>query len=191
MNAADAAQSQPALPPQPSADIPTAVPIRPARRKLVITLGILLGLLCLCLTLCAGTLGLRGVQAMREQAQVERVIDAFMRAMADKDVEKAYGLCSTRFKSEKTMADLELALQGNNFVVFAGYQSLRVDSTDVLASINMFRAGGSPSTVMSVRGTVTYDDGYTGTFEAVMDREAEAWRVSRINVVVPPDKFGR
>ncbi len=190
MNAVDAAQGQPALPPQPSADTPTAFPIRRARRKVVITLGILLGLLCLCLTLCAVTLGLGSAQATRERASVERVIDAFMRAMADKDVEKAYGLCSTRFRNEKTLADLEAVLQGNNFVVFSGYQGLRIDSTSAMASVNVLTGGGFQSTVMSVRGTVTYDDGYTGTFEALVDREADAWRVSRINVVVPPDKFG-
>lgn len=115
------------------------------------------------------------------------LVDAYMRAMSNKDVPQAYALFSTHLQQVYSLSDVEGLLQGNNYGLFEGYESIEVDTVTVTSGFSTNPA--VPMTVAQVKGTVSYQGGVQGTFEANMELEDGQWRLSKVWIVVPPEKL--
>lgn len=113
--------------------------------------------------------------------------DAYMRAMANRDVPQAYALFSTRLQQVYSLSDVEGLLQGNNYGLFEGYESLEVGT--VVVTLRFSTNPAVPNTIAQVKGTINYQGGVQGTFEANMELEDGKWRLSKVWIVVPPEKL--
>ncbi len=169
----------------------TPVPAGESRRAAGPKLGLLIlgGLIC-CALLAIGVVALGGVLATlgKEKGRVERVLDEFMRAVENKDTARAYNLVSTRATKVWTTSAIQDLTKGYNYFLFEGYRSLQVNDATI-----GFQSSPDPDEpqgiVARVSGIVLYDCGYTGSFEAVLEKEGDNWKIFGIAVTVPPDKF--
>jgi hypothetical protein len=169
----------------------TSTRVRKSRKRLWMISGALVlgSLVCLGL-LTAGVIALSGalVTFASERERVERVLDGFMRAVEDKDTARAYTFMSRRATKLWAMSRMEGMIKGNNYVIFDGYRSLQV--SDITIGFQSSPQPGEPQGIVAqVSGSVTYDCGYTGDFEAVLEKEGDNWRIFGIQVNVPPDKL--
>ena len=74
-----------------------------------------------------------------------------------------------------------------NFALFDGYES--VEPAEWTIGLQSSTSPDEPhGTMANVHGVMTYADGYTGTFEALLVQENGSWRLFRIDVEVPPEK---
>ncbi len=190
----------PASPPDPAAgwaklglpnpaDSPLPAKAPKTRRNALLIAGVALVGVCLCLGVCGIVVWRSMTTVVNETPEVERVIDEFMTSMEAKDAAAAYALFSTRAQRTVTLADGEKMLEGNNYVLFEGYRSVAVAQINISAKVNT-NPDAPQGAVAEVAGNVTYTDDTTGTFTAVLEKEEGEWRLSGINVTVPPDKFG-
>lgn len=160
-----------------------------SRKTLVIVLVALAIGLCLCAVICVIAGGTGIVRVALERDDVELVLDQFMQAMARKDVDAAYALYSARAQRQMPRSRLEELLQGNNLALFDGYTSLQVMNLNISKAINT-NPDLPQGTIAKVSGSVSYEGGFTGRFEAILERENDAWKLHYINITVPPDKIG-
>jgi len=134
------------------------------------------------------TIGRSILSISTEQAAITPVIDRFMQAMTQRDANAAYHLFSSRAQRQMPIADLTKLVDGPNYALFDGYQSITIDSTNLTSAINT-NPDEPQGTVASVNGKVTYLGGVTGTFRATLEKEVDDWRLFFINVTVPPEKI--
>jgi hypothetical protein len=165
---------------------PLSIPAKESNKRIII-IGTLVGL-CVCLSVCGIIFGTQIAKAIKEKPEVESVIDQHMRAMADRDVNAAYELFSTRSKKNFPISKLESFLEGNNFVLYKGYQRVSITTISLLATANT-NQDLPQGTVAKAAGTVSYAGGFTGQFSAILEQENGEWRIYNFNVTVPPDKF--
>jgi hypothetical protein len=123
-----------------------------------------------------------------ERAPIEAVLDAYMKSMAAKDIEGAYALFSPRAQRQFASSDLQELTEGNNYYVFKGYLSLEIQNLNLNAAVNV-NPDVPQGTVATITATVSYEDGFTGSMNAVLEKVDGAWMLHGINVTVPPDKF--
>jgi hypothetical protein len=179
---------------EPQSENPQVVPNidsphpRKSKKKLWTILGIAGAITCLCSIICI-VLAVTGVgKVIMENAPVESVLDTFMKNMEAKDIESAYNLFSPRAQQQVPIADLEKMIEGNNYVLFDGYQSLSVKKLELKAVVNS-NPNLPQGTVANVTGTISYEGGFTGSFTAVLEKVDGTWRLYHIQVTVPPDKL--
>jgi hypothetical protein len=166
------------------------VPLQPtsSNKKILLIVGVVIAVICLCLIVCI-ILSATGLgKVMKEKAPIEAILDAYMRDMETKDLEGAYELYSPRVQRRMPLADLEEMIQGNNYVLFEGYQSLSVQNLNIRATANTNK-DLPQGTVATVDGIITYEGGITGELYAVLEKVEGAWKIHFIRVIVPPDKF--
>jgi hypothetical protein len=187
----DDLQSQ-APAPEPVLSAHPAMPVsnlnkKSNRNQLLIITGLVLVVclgVCVCLALGGGAFG----SIFKEQAPVEAVIDNFMKAMVQKDTETAFSLFSTRARRQMDIKDLEKMLKGNNYALFDGYQSIQISNFNVSVAANT-NPDQPQGKVAKVNGTVLYTGNISGSFDAVLEKEGNTWRLHGINITVPPDKI--
>jgi len=172
---------------------PPPAPAKKSNRVVFVISGALLACSCLCIgVLCAGISGLAigagMAKVFTEWPKVESVIDEYMSAMADQDASKAYALYSARSKRNTSLADIEDLLEGNNYTLFEGYQSLAVTYLTLNSTFDS-DPDLPQGEVAEVEGTISYTGGFTGNFTAVLEQEGDEWRLFEINVTAPPDKY--
>jgi len=176
-------------PENPPAVTGAAAPqLKKTNKKLWIVLGIAIGVVCLGSILCIALIATGAGKVMLEKAPIESVLDAFMKDMEAKDIESAYALFSPRAQRQLQIADLENLIQGNNYILVEGYQSLSVRNIKLTAAINA-NPDVPQGTVATITGVISYDGGFTGQFTAVLEKADGAWKLYGINVTVPPNKF--
>lgn len=146
----------------------------------------LIGFSCLIIGGVVVAIGLGKVES--EKAPVEAVLDDFMRDMLDEDVDAALALFSPRAQRQFSKSDMESLLEGNNYVLFEGYQSLTIGRINVKAVANT-NPDVPQGTVAEVSGTVAYEDGISGQFVATLEKVGGEWFLFFINITVPPDKL--
>jgi len=151
---------------------------RKSHRKLWLVVGIVIGVI----VICGGIFALMAGKVAVEKAPIESVLDSFMKCMVAKDVESAYALFSRSAQRQFPISDLQKLIEGNNYALFEGYQSLSVQGIEVTVSTNS-------GTVATVSGTTRYDDGFQGTFNGDLEKVNGKWRLVGIHITVPPDKF--
>jgi len=167
---------------------PPLTQAKKSNRNVFIFIGVSLILICLCVGVTGLTIGKGIVMFNMEQPKVENVIDEYMTAMADKDASQAYKLLSTRAKRNVSLADNEILLEGNNYVLFEGYLSVTLASLTLNTTFDT-DPDMPQGVVAEVDGMISYADGFTGDFTAVLEREGEEWRLYSINLSVPPNKL--
>jgi hypothetical protein len=155
----------------------------------VIILGALV-VIVVCICACVGIAGLFGkgiTEIITEQPKVESVIDAYMKAMTGHDANKGHALLSTRAQRTVSSTDIETLLEGNNSLLFDDYKSVAV--TDFTYTINSDPDPDIPQgQVAEVQGVISYSDGFTRTFTAILEKEGEEWRLYGINIIVSLDQ---
>lgn len=169
----------------------TSVPLQKKTNKNLFPLlifGSVLFLLCACFSLCLVTGGASFIKVFQERRPVEEVIDTFMQTMVARNTEKAFTLFSTRAQRQMEMSDLEDMSQGNNYVLFDGYESIEIGNFNISKAFNTDQ-NLPQGTVAKVDGTIYYDGGYTGSFQAVLEKENGVWRIYNIHITVPPNKL--
>jgi len=121
------------------------------------------------------------------QSEATGLIGAYIQSMADRDAAQAYALLSVRAKAGYSLSDVEQLLHGNNYRLFEGYESIEVDKVIVTSRFSTNPA--VPRTMAQVTGTVNYQGGVQGTLDANMELEDGQWRLSKVWIVVPPEKL--
>jgi hypothetical protein len=76
----------------------------------------------------------------------------------------------------------------SSYVLFDGYQSVTIDTTNLTSAVNT-NPDVPQGSVATVNGTVTYTGSVTGSFRATLEKEDGDWRLFLINVTVPPSKI--
>ena len=177
---------------QASTEQPLPTPARPATGRLKIPLlvcGGVLILMCICVglgTLVFG-LGLFGASNAKMEDAVQ-VVDNYMKAMEIQDSPLAYEFFSKRAQRQFPRSNLESLLHGANFVLFDGYQTIKVTSWKVGPQVNT-NPDVPQGTVAQLAGSITYEGGFTGQFQAVLELENNEWKLDGINVTVSPNKM--
>jgi len=142
----------------------------------------------LCIVLVVLVIGRTLLSVSTEQTAITPVIDRFMQAMTQHDSQTAYRLFSSRAQRQTPLADLTKLTKDPNYVLFDGYQSVTIDTTNLTSAVNT-NPDVPQGSVASVNGTVTYTGGVTGSFRATLEKEDGDWRLFFINVTVPPSKM--
>lgn len=150
-------------------------------------IGFLL-LICICVALCVAVGGTGFAKVFQEREPVQAVISEFMQEMESKNTDKAYALFSARVQRQLDISEIEKMIEGNNFVLFQGYQSVEILNLNISQAFNTDQ-NLPQGTVATVDGTISYDGGFIGQFNAVLEKEDDIWRLHNINITVPPDKF--
>ena len=171
---------------------PSSGAARKTRRTAVIVVGVVIATVCLCVGICiiAGGWGtVTGlIRVAQERDDVIAVIDEFMREMEGRDAAAAYALFSTRAQRQIPLSDIEEMLEGNNYVLFEGYENVVVTNLSVKAAFST-DPDLPQGTIAEVTGVVKYEGGITGRLTAVLEEEGGEWRLHNINVTVPPSKI--
>lgn len=120
----------------------------------------------------------------RGQAEVEQAIDAYMKDMANRKTDSI----TERFVTRLDPIVLREQFETVSYVYFEGYRSLQVNEFRVgpRVTTNPMEPQG---TVANVNGTLRYTGNYTGTFEAVLEKDGDNWLIFAINVNVSPEKI--
>jgi hypothetical protein len=157
---------------------------------IILSIVVLVGL-CV-ISACVGISGLIGAgvfKVITEKPKVESVIDEYLTAMDSQDAGKAYTLLSPRVKRIISLDDVEYLLEGNHYAVFEGYQSIAFTNFSLTMTYD-YDPDMPQGLVAEVDGMISYADGFTGDFTAVLEQDGEEWRLYSINVNAPVEKFG-
>ena len=145
---------------------------------------VVIAVICICSVICLTLAG----ASMVERVPVESVLDAFMKDMVAKDIESAYALFSPRAQRQIPIDEVQKLIDGNNYILFEGYQNLSVQSLNLAASVNT-NPDLPQGAVANVNGFIEYSDSFTGNFTATLEKVDGKWMIDSINITVPPDKF--
>ena len=189
----DELQSTPESQPQDSNGTPDVIssPPKKANKKLWILLGVVVCLIGCCSIICIAVIGLGVYSANKsvdERAPVMAVLDSYMRYMVARDAESAYALFSPRAKRQIPLSEIQAMFEGNNYILFDGYQSLTVTDFTITKGVNT-NPDVPQGTVAKVSGTITYKGGFQGSFSSVLEKVDGTWQLDGISVVVPPSKI--
>src|ERR1700690_4039115 len=128
------ASSEPEVPPEPQVPIPPPLQPQKSNKHIWIVAGVAVVLLCLCSIACVALFGTAIYKVYTEKAPVQGVLDSYMRYMANKDAESAYALFSPRAQRQIPISKVQEMLEGNNYFLFEGYQSLSVSNLNISAA---------------------------------------------------------
>lgn len=148
-----------------------------------ILLGVIIGVLIL-----AGIgYGLIMGYLKGEVKPISIVVDSFIKEIVAKDIEDAYELFSPRVQRQMPITTLEN--QANMmYLLVEGYESITIQNIKVSAKVDP-NQDMPQGTVGEVSGIVTYEDGLTGTFTAVLEKVEGKWKLHGINIQAPPEKL--
>lgn len=136
---------------------------------------------------CGTVVGSASHQVSEAQGEAATLIDSYMRAMANRDAAQAHALLSSRAQAVYSIGDVEQLLQGSDYGLYEGYESAEV--ARVIVTSRLSTNPNVPKTMAQVTGKINYQGGVTGTFEANMELEDGQWRLSKVWIVVPPEKL--
>lgn len=119
-------------------------------------------------------------QAAHERGNVEQVVNAWLADVKAGDFNQALKRFSDRAHRSGQLTE-ETLQQLAADVAFRGCQSAQVAQIDVSYSANS-NQDLPQGTVATVSGTIAYDDGGSGTFQATLERERGLWKLHRIHL---------
>jgi hypothetical protein len=174
----------------PTPLVSASLPAQPPKssKNIWIIVGIVVVVLCLCSIACFALFGTSMYKVYTEKAPVELVLDNYMRHMANKDAEGAYALLSPRAQRQIPISEVENLLEGNNYILFEGYQSLLVINLNISATANT-NPNLPQGTVANVTGTIMFEGNIQGSFNGVLEKVDGTWMIDSMFVTVPPDKI--
>ena len=155
----------------------------------VVTAMLIVRLIYVCLVVLWASFSLVSLSGcIADQDNTQVVVDAYMRAMMRKDVDQALALFADGPGKSELRLSLEEATEGVNSVLFDGYQGANTD--EITIGFQYGSEPDEPSGIVShLIGAVSYSDGYTGGFEAVLVKVNGSWKLYSIHVDAPPQKF--
>lgn len=159
-----------------------------SRKKALIIGAVLLVGLCLCVGFGVVTSDASPFRVAAQRRDIGTVIDAFMRAMANKDAGQAQALFSARAKKQTTRSAIEKIFESNDFVLFYGYMNVEVASL-YIGPVVSTNPDAPQGIIARVSGRLAYEGGYRGSFQATLEKEGNEWRLHGIQVTVPPEKI--
>jgi len=165
----------------------SAISLSPSRLNLLIVISVIAVAICACAGIGVFTIGRDILGISTEQAAITPILDQFMQAAVAQDSPRAYALFSTRAQRQMPIAAIDTLTTGANAVLFEGYQSLTIESTNITNSVNT-NPDVPQGHVATVSGTISYTGNVTGSFRATLEQEAGTWRLDAINITVPPSK---
>lgn len=136
---------------------------------------------------CNAVVGSASSRVTEAQNEAATLVGSYMWSMANRDAAQAHALLSSRAQAVYSLSDVEQLLHDNNYGLFEGYESIEVDNVTVTSRFSTNPS--DPRTMAQVKGTVNYQGGVQGTFEANMELEDGQWRLSKVWIVVPPEKL--
>ena len=175
------------LPPTPSIETSsTRDSFRLSRIPLVIGCSVLTAL---CLCLLGGVWIFRSITTgvLAQRGELAKVLDVLIQRLADRDIEKAYDCFSSRAKRTFQMTDLENMIRGSNYALVDGYLSLEIQNLNIGKVVNA-NPDIHQGAVARVNGILKYENDFTGSFQAVLEKEDGIWKVDGIQINVPPAK---
>jgi hypothetical protein len=186
-------ESQQVTPPQenqPEPQVFNSVSSQPQKsnKNTWIIVGIAIAVVCLCSVICVAVFGTSMFKVFQEKEPVENVLDTYMRHMANKDIESAYTLFSPRAQRQIPIAELEKLIEGNNYILFEGYQSLSVSNLNISAAANT-NPDLPQGTVAKVTGILMFEGNIQGSFNGVLEKVDGTWMIDGMHITVPPDKI--
>jgi hypothetical protein len=160
----------------------TTAPAKTLRKRLVLLGALVLVGIVIAVPFCQFFASF--LASMPEEIMsTERVIDAYLNAMANRDIVQAYALVSPSGDASIAYSDLQTLTQGNNYALFQGYREIS------LSNFQMTQVG--PDKYAEITGNVLYEGDYVGEFSAVLLKANGKWKIHEFHVSVPPDKFGK
>lgn len=157
-------------------------------KNIWILVGVAIAVICLCSIACVAVFGTSMFKVYQEKEPVETVLDTYMRYMANKDAESAYTLFSPRAQRQIPISEVEKLLEGNNYFLFEGYQSLSVSNLNISATVNT-NPDVPQGTVAKVSGIIIFEGDIQGSFNGVLEKVDGVWMIDGIYITVPPDKI--
>ena len=177
-------QENPPIPPiEPVSSQP-----RKSNKKTWIILGVVIGVLFLCAVVCFAIFGASMFKIYTEKKPIESVLTAYMQYMSAKDSDSAYNLFSPRVQRQMPISVIKDQLEGNNYFLFEGFQDLSATNLNISISANA-DPDLPQGTVATVTGTIDFEDGFQGTFDAVLEKDGGKWMLYNIYISVPPNKI--
>lgn len=172
--------------PQITPDVITPQP-KKLNKKLRIIFGVVIGVICLASIICFTANEFGSYKVAQEKAPVRSVLDTFMNYMVANDVENAYALFSPRVRRQFSISKIQELTEGNNYVLFDGYQYLSIQNLTIGATVNI-NPDVPQGTVATATGMIMYKGGIQGTFNATLEKVDNKWQLDNINIMVPPGK---
>ena len=182
------ASSQQEIPPASQVSTPSPAQPQKSNKNIWIIIGIALIALCLCSIACVAIFGASMYKVYTEKAPVESVLNDYMRYMANKDAESAYALFSPRAQRQIPISKVQEMLEGNNYLLFEGFQSLSVSNLNISAIANT-NPNLPQGTVAKVTGVINFEGGIQGSFNGTLEKVDGKWMIDGFYVTVPPDKI--
>jgi hypothetical protein len=180
-------ESQPEVPATPP---PLALIVQPKKSKKnfwIIVIVIIL-MFCFCSTPCIVGGIFLGYNNSKETGPIEGVLDSYMKDLAAKDVNSAYALFSPRFQRQQPESKLQEMIEGNNYILFEGYQNLSVQNINWSMGTD-FDQNIPQGFLAKVSGIINYEGGVQGSFNGVLEKDDNMWKLDGIWVSVPPSKL--
>lgn len=143
--------------------------------------GLLVGGFCLFSIILGGLLAI-GSAGTGSQEEWLVINDTFMKAIAGKDFDGAYGVYSGEAKKDFQRSDLASLANGTFYALFDGYESLELESWEINY---IFPAGRFAELFYRIQ----YSNGYEGNLYAVLQEEGGHWKLYWIEVNIPPEKI--
>ena len=175
---------------QESVGVPAITP--PGRKKSrawVIIVVVVAAACLLCAVVGGLVFGKSIITSITEKDDIAQVCDRFMHAMLDRDVDSAYALFSTRARRQVPITELQALVQDNLYLLFAGYEGLEI--TDIRVSDRVDANPDVPQGwVAEVDGVIHYDSGPDSTFNAVLEKENDAWMLAGFYITPVPERLG-
>lgn len=162
----------------------------PERDTFILRLVTSIAIICSCCCLYFGALGIEAIVKFfnSEQTTISEKVDQMMRALAEKRVDDAYDMFSTRARRVLNKSDVNKMVEGINFAFYDGYLSIEVDKYNFQDS-KTFDPNIPQGTIAEVRGVVHYENGTDGTFISTLENEDGEWKIFNIDITVPPEKY--
>ena len=185
----EVSSQQEMLPPQEPA-VSDSISSQPKKsnKKTWMIIGIVAAILLLCSIICIALFGTGMYKVYKEKAPVESVLDTYMQRMLDKDAESSFALFSPRAQRQMSISQLQEMFEGNNYLLYEGYQSLSISTIYISAAANT-NPDLPQGTVAEVDGIIMYEGDIQGSFNGVLEKVDDEWMVYSITVTVPPEKF--
>ena len=185
----EVSSQQEMLPPQePAVSDSTSSQPKKSNKKTWMIIGIVAAILLLCSIICIALFGTGMYKVYKEKAPVESVLDTYMQRMLDKDAESSFALFSPRAQRQMSISQLQEMFEGNNYLLYEGYQSLSISNIYISVAANT-NPDLPQGTVAEVDGIIMYEGDIQGSFNGVLEKVDDEWMLFSITVTVPPDKF--
>jgi hypothetical protein len=114
-------------------------------------------------------------------------VDDYLTYMYYRDAPSAAQLFSSDSGIDE--ADLQALLE-DQYYLFDGFLDIEVTETEGMPDyFNNPEQASMEGQVMTLHGTIEYEDGTVGTFSAEMLYEDEQWRLNAIDITVPQEKI--